>query len=54
MSRSVVQAILPAAGSAGGVRYRPAGWKAGCSQDWLPHRAAEPQPHGRCHSEQAD
>jgi hypothetical protein len=38
---SVGQAILPAAGflagSAVDVQSRPAGWKAGCSQDWLPH-----------------
>src|SRR5216684_2170753 len=44
--RIVGQAILPAAGfrarSALDVQSRPAGWKAGCSQDWLPHFAAMP------------
>jgi hypothetical protein len=44
--RIVGQAILPAAGfragSAVDVQFRPAGWKAGCSQDWLPHLAAKP------------
>jgi hypothetical protein len=44
--RIVGQAILPAAGFRAGsaldARSRPAGWKAGCSQDWLPHLAAKP------------
>src|SRR5580693_3397929 len=43
--RFVGQAILPAAGFRAGsaldVQSRPAGWKAGCSQDWLPHLAAK-------------
>src|SRR5258706_10352030 len=37
----VEPAILPAAGFPAGsaldVQSPPAGWKAGCSQDWLPH-----------------
>ena len=44
--RIVGQAILPAAGFLGGfvldVQTRPAGWRAGCRQDWLPHLAAKP------------
>jgi hypothetical protein len=44
--RIVGQAILPAAGFRAGsalhVQSRPAGWRAGCSQDWLPHLAARP------------
>ena len=28
--------------------------KGGCSQDWLPHKAAEPQPNGRGIWQQAD
>src|SRR5580704_8295230 len=43
---SVGRAILPAAGFRAGSALdapsRPAGWKAGCSQDWLPHLAAKP------------
>jgi hypothetical protein len=31
-----------------GRAIRPAGWKAGCSQDWLPHLAAKPRCATKC------